>query len=133
MAGTRTLGDGFETTEGGLQLHERLVKTERTALTFAATGLVQSFAVKATANATRIVFEMPSFTADTVTGVVSIENSDGKEIYASSAGGESDTHIYSPDPSVPIVGTNTIKVTINKAAGGSGGVCYVTIYLEGGK
>ena len=76
---------------------------------------------------------MPVFDADTVTGVVSIENSDGKEIYASASGGESDTHVYSPDPAIPIVGTNTVKVTINKAAGTGGGICYVVIYLEGGK
>lgn len=133
MAGTRTLGDGLETTDEGLHLHDNLVKTARTALTFAATGLVQSFTIKASALAVRIIFEMPAFAADTVTGVVSIENSDGKEIYASSAGGESDTHVYSPDPPVPIVGTNTVKVTINKAAGGSGGICYATIYLSGGK
>lgn len=133
MGGTRDLGDGFETTDEGLHLHDKLVKTVRTALTFASTGKVQSFSIKASALATKIVFEMPAFDTATVTGVVSIENSDGIEIYASTSGGESETHIYSPDKPVPIVGTNTIIVTLDEHAGSGGGDCYVTIYLKGGK
>jgi len=131
MAGTRAIGDGFETTEGGLHLHEALVKTERTALAFVSGDTVKSFTLTATAKATRIVFEMPAFSGAVVTGVVSIENSDGKEIYASASGAEDDTHIYSPDPAIPIVGTNTVKATLSTDPLSSG-TCYVAIYLEGG-
>lgn len=131
MAGTRTLGNVFETTEGGLHLHEALVKTERTALAFVSGDTVKSFTFTATAKATRIIFEMPAFSGAVVTGVVSIENSDGKEIYASAAGAESNTHVYSPDPAVPIVGTNTVKVTLSTNPLSSG-TCYVAMYLEGG-
>jgi hypothetical protein len=119
-------GDG-----AGKKLHKSLMKTDRRALAFVSGDTVKSFTLEAWAKATRIVFEMPAFSGAVVTGIVSIENSDGKEIYASAAGAEDDTHIYSPDPAIPIVGSNTVKVTLNTDPLSSG-TCYVAIYLEGG-
>jgi hypothetical protein len=46
MAGTRELGDGFETTDEGLHLHEKLVKTERTALSIVSGTTVYSDSIK---------------------------------------------------------------------------------------
>ena len=127
MAGTRVYSEGIEVTERGSRLSEEISKTERTALAFDSGVTVKSFTLTATAKATRIILEMPSFSA-TVVGVVSIENSDGVEIYESAACDESNTHIIAPDPVVPIVGTNTIKITLDTNPLSSGTV-YVTIYL----
>ena len=115
----------------GRKLFKTLIKTERTALVFASGETVKSFTILTWAKITRIIFEMPSFAGAVVTGVVSIENSDGKEIYASAAGAENNTHVYSPDPGVPLVETNTVKVTLNTDPL-SDGTCYVTMYIEGG-
>lgn len=119
-------GDG-----AGKKLHKSLMKTNRQALAFVSGDTVKSFTLEAWAKATRIIFEMPTFSGAVVTGTVSIENSDGKEIYASAAGAESNTHVYSPDPAIPIVGSNTVKVTLNTDPLSSG-TCYIAMYLEGG-
>ena len=133
MAGTRVLGDGFETTSEGLHLHDKLVKTEKTNVSITTSVLIYTVqTIKASANLTRIILVMPALTADAVTAVISVTNSDGIAIYESSACGESDTHIISLDPAVPLVGTNTVILTTNKAPGGTG-TASVTLYLEGGK
>jgi len=129
MAGTRVIGNSFETTEGGLHLHETLIKTEREALAFVSGDTVKSFTLTVTARAKMIVLEMPTFSGAVVTGTVSVENSDSKEIYSRGDMVENETHVRTVD--FPIVGTNTVKVTLSTDPLSSG-TCYVTIYLEGG-
>ena len=131
MAGTRVLGDGFETTDDGLHLHDKLVKTKRTTVAITSAVLIYTVqTITISGKAIRAILEMPSLTADTVTAKLSITNSDGKVIYESSACGESATHILTPDPAVLFVGTNTIILTMDKAPGGTG-TAAVTIYFEG--
>ena len=131
MAGTRDLGDIFETVDDGLHLHNKLVKTARTTVSITTSVLIYEVqTITISGKVTRIILEMPSLTADAVTAVLSITNSDGTTIYESSACGESDTHILSPDPAIPLVGTNTVILTTNKAPGGSG-TAAVTFYFEG--
>jgi len=131
MAGTRDLGDIFETVDDGLHLHNKLVKTARTTVSITTSVLIYEVqTITISGKVTRIILEMPSLTADAVTVVLSITNSDGTTIYESSACGESDTHILSPDPAIPLVGTNTVILTTNKAPGGSG-TAAVTFYFEG--
>ena len=131
MAGTRDLGENFETTDDGLHLHNKLVKTARTTVSITTSVLIYEVqTITISGKVTRIILEMPSLTADAVTAVLSITNSDGTAIYESSACGESDTHILSPDSAIPLVGTNTVILTTNKAPGGSG-TAAVTVYFEG--
>ncbi len=133
MSGTRVLGDSLETTSEGLHLHDKLVKTKKTEVSITASVLIYTvLTIKASANLTRIMLVMPELNADMVTAVISITNSDGIVIYESSACGESDTHIIAPDPAVPLVGTNTVTLTTDKAPGGTG-TATVVLYLEGGK
>ena len=133
MSGTRVLGDSLETTSEGLHLHDKLVKTKKTEVSITASVLIYTvLTIKASANLTRIMLVMPELNANTVTAVISITNSDGIVIYESSACGESDTHIITPDPAVPLVGTNTVILTMDKAPGGTG-TASVVLYLEGGK
>ena len=133
MAGTRILGDRFQTTDEGLQLHGKLLKTERTEVLIDTGTLIYTVrTIKANANVTRIIVVMPSLTADDVTAILSITNSDGDVIYESYACDENGVNIIAPNPAVPLVGTNTIILTLNKDSGGSG-TAYASIYLEGGK
>ena len=132
MAGTRDLGDIFETVDDGLHLHNKLVKTAKTNVAITSAVLIYSIqSITISAKLTRIILVMPALTADAVTAVLSITNSDGITIYESSACGESDTHIIALDPGVPFVGTNTVILTTNKAPGGTG-TASVTMYFEGG-
>jgi len=131
MAGTRVVGVGFNTTDDGLILHNELVYRDRTAISIVGGTTVYTVGtIHASAKCIRIIFEMPSLTGAVVTGVVTIENQDGIVIYESSACAEDDTHIIAPDPAVPIVGTNTVKVTLS-ADPLSSGTGYITTYLEG--
>ena len=133
MAGTRIVGDGFNATNGGLILHDALVYGDRTLVTIVSgTTAYTVGTITASANCTRILFEMPSLSGAVVTGVISIENPEGTVIYESAACAENDTHIIAPDPAIPIVGTNTIKLTLSTDPL-SGGLGYVTPYLEGNK
>jgi len=132
MAGTRVLGDGWETTDEGLHLHDKLAKTKRTTVAIVTGTLIYTVqTIKVNANATRILLEMPALAGDTVTADLKITNSDGVPVYeTSSAVGENDTHILPLDPVVPLVGTNTVVLTLTKDSGGSGEAA-VTIYVEG--
>jgi len=129
MAGTRTLRDGLEGTERNYQMFEPLTKTPRTELAFVSGDTVKSFTITATAKATLAVLEMPSFSGAVVTGTLSIENSDSVEIYSKGDMAENETHVIVT--SVPLVGINTVKVTLSTDPLSSG-TCYVTLYLEGG-
>jgi len=132
MAGTRVLGEGFETADEGLHLHEKLVKTARATISIVSGTTVYTAAtIKASGLATRIILVMPALSGAVVTGVVSIENSDANVIYESAVCAENDTHILAPDPGVPIVGTNTVKLTLSTDPL-SAGTAYATLYLEGG-
>ena len=114
----------------GQKIHNSLYQTSRETLSFTTGVTVLSFTLEAWANVTRIILEMPAFSAANPTGTVSIENQDGTVIYESSTCSEDDTHIIAPYPSVPIVGENTIKVTLSTNPLSSG-IAYLTIYLEG--
>jgi len=132
MAGTRATGDGFNTTDGGLILHDELVYGDRTLIPIVDGTLAYTVGtLKISAKCTRILLEMPALVGSAVTGVLTIENPDGVVIYESAACGESDTHIISPDPAIPMVGTNTVKLTLSTDPLGTTASAYFTPYLEG--
>lgn len=105
-----------------------LQKTARTPLVFASGDTVKSFTIETTGTLKKIVFEMPTFSGASVTGAVSIENSDSVEIYEKTGMIENDVHVRTVDEL--LVGENTIKVTLSTDPL-SDGTCYVTLYLEG--
>jgi len=111
----------------GKKIHASLYQTTRKALAFTTGVTTLNFTIEAWANLKRIVFEMPSFSGAVVTGTVSIENQDDVEIYSKGSMAENDTHIRSV--SVPLVGENTVIVTLSTDPLSSG-TCYVTLYLE---
>jgi len=115
---------------GAKKIHDSLYKAPRQTISIVSGTTVYSFTIDANGLATRIILVMPSLSGAVVTGVVSIENPDSTVIYESAACAENDTHILAPDPGVPIVGTNTVKLTLSTDPL-SAGTGYVTIYLEG--
>lgn len=129
MAGTRILGDDLETTEGGLHLHDKLVKTKKEVVAIAAGATVGSFTLLMSALTHTIVLILPNWT-NAVTATISIENSDGDEIYSNSGLAENQTHVIVVEK--PLVGLNTVKITLSGVPGGAGGDTETTLYLVGG-
>jgi len=112
------------------KIHDSLYMAPRQTISIVSGTTVYSFTIDANGLATRIILVMPSLSGAVVTGVVSIENANSEAIYESSACAENDTHIIAPDPGIPIVGTNTVKLTCSTDPLSSG-TAYITMYLEG--
>jgi len=117
-------GDG-----GGKKLYKSLHKTDRQPLAFATGDTVKSFTISANALTHTLVVEIPTFSGAVVTAICSIENSDSKEIYASSSLSEGSTNVIATEK--PLVGENTVKITLSTDPLSSG-TCYVAMYLRGG-
>ena len=114
----------------GKKIHDSLYQTARKSLAIVSGTTVYSYTIEATGLATRIILVMPALSGAVVTGVVTIENVNSEVIYESAACAENDTHILAPDPGVPIVGTNTVKLTCSTDPLSSG-TGYITLYMEG--
>lgn len=119
---------GSRSSGAGTKLHKTLVMTDRTALAFTASSTENSFTINANAFTHTIILETPDFT-NAVTSTLSIENSNSVELYSESGLAENTDHIMFAKR--PLVGDNTVKVTLSGVAGGSGGTAYVTLYLTG--
>jgi len=119
------LGDG-----GAKKINKSLYQTARQSLSIVSGTTVYSYTIEATGHAERIVLEMPTISGATCTAKLTIENSDTKEIYESPSTvmAENDTHVMIT--SVPLVGTNTVKLTLSTDPLSSA-TAYVSIYLEG--
>jgi len=119
------LGDG-----GAKKINKSLYMAPRQTISIVSGTTVYSFTIEANGLATRIILVMPALSGAVVTGVVTIENVNSEVIYESAACAENDTHILAPDPGVPIVGTNTVKLTCSTDPLSSG-TGYITLYMEG--
>ena len=104
-----------------------LEKTVEKTVTFAATGVTQSYTLTANALTHTIVVDIDDFTNASTT-VLSILNEDGHEIYASSSLSENTLNIIAAEK--PLVGDNTILLTVSGVLGGTGGDIRVTFYLQ---
>jgi len=104
-----------------------LMKTDEESLVFGASDVVKSFTITEVGLTYAILVVLPNWTND-VTGVLSIENSDSNEIYASDDLDRNETHMIPTEK--PLVGTNTVKLTLFGVPGGSGGTATVTIYIR---
>lgn len=117
------IGDG-----GGHKIHKTLYKTNPKTVNIGASDTVGSFTIKAWALTHTIVLVLPDWSTDR-TATISIENSDGNEIYSNGTLAESMTHVMSVEK--PLVGENTVKITLSGVPGGTGGDTETTIYLIG--
>ena len=99
----------------GKKIHASLYQTTRKALAFTTGVTTLNFTIETWANLTRVIFEMPAFSGAVVTGTLSIENQDDIEIYTYGSVAESAT--YTATVAVPLVGINTVKVTLYKRLG----------------
>ena len=100
----------------------------RTAIAFESGDTVKSQVINTNALTNRIVLTMPTFSGAVVTATLSIENSDGEEIYSKGGLVESGTHVMITE--VELVGDNTFKVTLSTDPLSSG-ICYLSVYLKG--
>ena len=119
------IGDG-----AGKKIHDSLYQTARKSLAIVSGTTVYPYTIEATGHAERIVLEMPTIADAVCTAKLTIENRDSKEIYESPSTvmAENDTHVMIT--SVPLVGTNTVKLTLSTDPLSSA-TAYVSIYLEG--
>ena len=109
-------------------LATKLAMTDRYGLAFNSGVTVKSFDLYAIALTHTIVVTMPTFSGATVTGTFSIENSYGEEIFSQGSLAESTVHVITQE--TPLVGKNTIKITLDTDPL-SDGTVYVTMYLKG--
>ena len=114
----------------GKKIHDSLYQTPRQAISIVSGTTVYSFTIEANCYAERIVLEMPAISGAVCTAKLTIENRDSKEIYESPSTvmAENDTHVMIT--SVPLVGTNTVKLTLSTDPLSSA-TAYVSIYVEG--
>jgi hypothetical protein len=75
-----------------------------------------------------VVVDMPNWT-NAVTGVLSVFNAEGTEIYASAALARNTVHQIT-DAVIPFSENLTAQLVLSGAPGGAGGTCPVYIYFE---
>lgn len=120
-------------TRGGRKIHKALYMTDPKTVAIANATVLGSFTIKATALVHTMVVKLPTWSND-INARVSIENSNGDEVYANSNSGVYSlgrglTHVLSPNK--PLVGNNTVKITLASDPGGTGGNTVTTLYLIG--
>ena len=109
-------------------MYKRFAKLAKQILTFSATDTTKSFIINRSGEIPFIRMLVPNFT-NVVTATLTVENGDGDEIWNSGAKAKNATYLM--QMSIPIATeTNTVKVTLSGAAGGTGGDVLVTVYLE---
>lgn len=110
------------------QTYQSTVQTTgRQALVFSASDTEKILTINANGLTHTIIVELPDWTVDR-TATLSLLNSDSKTLYSISALAENATYILLVER--PFHGTNTFKITLSGAPGGSGGTAYVTVYKK---
>ena len=118
------MGDG-----SAKKIHKTLYQTPEYEKAIGAAAPSCSFTIDATALTHTIVCFLPNWT-NAVTGQLTITNSDGREIYASvNTLAKNTVHILATVK--PLVGTNTVTITLSGVPGGTGGTTATSIYLTG--
>jgi len=117
------MGDG-----GAKKIHKSLYMTVPQTVSIAADGTVGSFTIRAYALTHTIILKLPNW-SEAVTATISIENSNGDEIYSNDSLAKNTTHVISAVK--PLVETNTVKITLSGVPGGTGGDTTTTLYLTG--
>jgi len=110
---------------------ERIYKIPEQLLAFGAADTVKSFTIESSAKVHSIVIAHPLFT-NSVTCILSIENEDGRQIYATDpiANAAGVENIQALDDYVAMAGVCTIKATLSGVPGGTGGNVGVSMVLS---
>jgi len=106
-------------------------------VTFGASDTTQTFTLNYNGFVNAYAVVMPNFT-NAPTGNLKITNSGSLDVYDSSGSDrdESDfannatTHVYGLKDVITLAGVNTVTITLSGVPGGSGGIVYVTFWLE---
>ena len=102
----------YESANSGIQ------STGRQAIAFNAYETEKTLTINANGLTHTIIVELPDWTNNS-TATLSLINSDSKTLYSISALAENATYILLVER--PFHGTNTVKITLSGAPGGSGG------------
>ena len=106
-------------------------------VTFGASDTTKTFTISYNGFVNAYAVVMPNFT-NSVTGNLKITDSGSLDVYDSSGSDrdESDfaknatTHVYNLKDVITLAGVNTVTITLSGAPGGTGGIVYVTFWLE---
>lgn len=108
-----------------------LEKTDENTQTFGITGTTKTYTIYANALTHTLIVVIPDY-SNTITTTITIDNADSNEIYNSTGLTQNTTHVIAVEK--PLVGLNTITITLEGNAGGSAGTTYdvdTTLYLQG--
>lgn len=109
---------------------KRIFKSPRLSVAFNATETTKTVSLAGNGVLHSMILELPNFT-NVVTTVISITNSDGVEVYASSALARNAVHkITAQSNAVALEGECSALLTLSGAAGGEGGTARLTFNLE---
>lgn len=108
-------------------VEKKVTKSPRKAVTIAATGTSFTFTFEGRGVITRYLLEAPDVASST-TFTLSLVDENSITIFTGSAHAENANHSVPCD--VEIDGRYTVTLTLNQAAGGTGGTAYVTFWLS---
>ena len=112
----------------GNRIHKSLYLTIPQTEAIGAAATVASFTIEAWALTHTIVLTLPDWT-NTVSATLSIENVNGDELYSNGTLAQNATHVMAT--STPLIGINTVKITLSGVPGGTGGDTDTSLYLVG--
>jgi len=104
-----------------------ITKTPRKAVTIAATGTSFTFTLEGRGIISRYLLEAPDVAAST-TFTLSLVDANSITIFTGAAHAENGN--YSVPCDIEIDGRYTVTLTLNQAAGGTGGTAQVTFWLR---
>ena len=107
---------------------DTLDKISKTEIAFVSGEIVKSVTINANALTNRLVLIVPTFSGAVVTAMLTIEDSDGAEIFRQAGLVEAETHVMIDE--VELIGDNVFKVTLSVDPESSGS-CYLSGYLKG--
>lgn len=107
---------------------DTLDKIPKTELAFVSGVTVKTVTINANALTTRIILAVPVFSGAVVTAKLTIEDTDGNEIFEWCDLCEDETHVRITE--VQLIGDNVFKVTLDTNPLSSGS-CYLSGYLKG--
>jgi len=120
--------NAYPTGDGGAKrIHKTIEKVDPQTINIASDKTTGNFTICAWALTHTIVVVLPDWST-TRTATLSIENDDGNEIYSVGSLTDNSTHVIAVEK--PLVGTNTVIITLTGVPGTGGGDVEVTLYLQ---
>ncbi|MBW2632364.1 MAG: hypothetical protein JRC90_11540 [Deltaproteobacteria bacterium] len=107
---------------------DTLDKIPETEIAFSSGDTVKEITINANALTNRIVLKLPVFSGAIITAMLTIEDSDGNEIFRQAGLVEDETHVMIDE--VELIGDNIFKVTLSTDPLSSGS-CFLSGFLKG--